>query len=226
MTIRAARGAVVTMCNARPPRPPAQTAGSRPAPAVVCGHGSDAGSTLGAAFRLLKLRCGRAPTSHSASVPAPRLRAAPHQVPSQGIRVLEDHVLQTACCVARGHSLLLFPITTVEDMTIVTHSDGVMLLTGHPNLGYGGQKFSASRAQQLIQSIFGLSEPLVFTAGWLYDRVVRVLAASLPFLARAQLVLRTPQDRMNAHARQPGFYFVTLAAITGCLVCDGVCPRG
>ena len=191
---------------------------------------------LATAFRTLKLlRHSATPEPHSNTpsdtgpAASPSLEHGPGAglansseswSPAHGLVVPAGHARSVSGSVTYGYHLL-FPVTTVDELTVVSHSDGDTLLAITHGSDSGTGTASVVQAQWLMTVVFGLSAPLVFTAGWVLDRAVRVLAAPLPFLAPAHLVLRTPQDRAMAHSLRPGFYFVTLAALTGCLVYDG-----
>ena len=116
---------------------------------------------------------------------------------------------------------LLFPVSVLDHLTVVVHSDGVSALTAELTAAPGTGSSPLSRAQLLMTTIFGLSAPFVFTAGWLYDRTVQILSAPLPVSAPERMVLRTPQQRTAVHASDPGLYFMTLAALTGCVIYEG-----
>jgi len=115
----------------------------------------------------------------------------------------------------QAHRSLLFPVTTVEELLVVAHSDGSKVLTSSLTDPQEAGKLQASSTHRLLTAIFSLSAPLVFPVGWTGNPRVQVFAAPMPFAPPQAAVIRTQPQRQDAQRTRPGVYFMVLTALLG-----------
>ena len=168
------------------------------------------------------------------SFPPPAGTLSPAETPAEAATRLLDSLLPETfglqCPPASQHTVdacfasalcLLFPVTTLGEMTVIAHSDGHTVLSSGPPRLPGSHLSQEQRAQGLMSVVFGVSSALVFPVGWAGGHRVRVLAAPLPFAPRERMVVRTAAQRLRVHLRKPGFYFMLISALFGGTAYDG-----
>ena len=125
----------------------------------------------------------------------------------KGFQRTVSQCLATAYC-------LLFPVTTLGELTVLAHTDGDTTLAVGPEV-QDGQAVSQERKAELLLSQVLTTTHIVFPAGWAGDHQVKVLVAPIPIAPPAHTIVRTRQQRVWNNAHQPGLYFMLVAALVG-----------
>ena len=106
-------------------------------------------------------------------------------------------------------------MTTVGELTVLAHSDRDTVLSTGPDQAGGQPSSPERRAERLLSELFSTQTLIVFPAGWADNHKVKVLVSPIPIAPPGQAIVRTPQQRKWRHARNPGLYFMLVAALAG-----------
>ena len=119
-----------------------------------------------------------------------------------------------AQCLATAHSLLI-PVSTLGELMVLAHTDGETLLCASQDSANSAVSSEERKAERLLAQVLHAHTCIVFPAGWVDNRQVKVLVSPVPIALPPLAVVRTQQQRRWRQAHQPGLYFMMLTALLG-----------